>query len=340
MIKKQPPEWYVLFAVSAALTLFTLASLNRLTFPFPWNDEARFYLPALWWQQHQSFQPLTLHAPSGIFWVPDGFTVYLGLAIKFFGQTMERARLVCELTVSVGVFLYAIAFRKISGSWKMGALTTLLILTPPVVFAANEVRMESVMFTLVALILLMHLNGYILAAGSLLFAGLLFHPALGLAAVAYAIVQIAIHFTEKTKLSFAWFEYLLFAIVTTAFILEIIHILNYWQVFNQHMAYQVQRKLNNPIYVRVMKPQGLILLICCLVVLMLLWLCSKFKSHTAIKDILPIAVIALGLAFYGVLGFEMTYNVYSVSVGPALVFCLAAKVFDKHTPRFPRPEQI
>src|ERR1700761_5326522 len=108
------------FAVFAGCLVFVLAFRNRTTFPFPWNDEARFYLPALWWAEHFSFSPDNLHAPHGIFWVPDGFTIFLGLALRFFGATMQAARSVCEASVALGVTLFAFVFRRLGGSWQAG----------------------------------------------------------------------------------------------------------------------------------------------------------------------------------------------------------------------------
>jgi hypothetical protein len=43
---------YQIFAIFSGCFVFALAYANRTTFPFPWNDEARFYLPALWWAEH------------------------------------------------------------------------------------------------------------------------------------------------------------------------------------------------------------------------------------------------------------------------------------------------
>jgi hypothetical protein len=179
---------YLSFAILAGCFVFACAYANRTTFPFPWNDEARFYLPAFWWAEHFSLSPTNLNAPSGIFWVPDGFTIFLGLALRLFGETMQVARVTCECAVSLGVMLFCLGFRRLVGSWRGGLLATLLLLTPPVIFAANMVRMEAPLFLLIALVLLLHVHGYFLAAGSLLAGSVLLHPALGIAAVGYTLI--------------------------------------------------------------------------------------------------------------------------------------------------------
>jgi hypothetical protein len=152
------------------------------------SDEARFYLPALWWAEHLSLSPTNLHAPNGIFWVPDGFTIFLGSPLHLFGETMPVARATCECVVSLGVILFALGLRKLAGSSIGGVLATLLLLTPPVVFAANMVRMEAPRFLLISLVLLLHVHEHLLAAGSLLAASMLIHPALGIAAVGYNVI--------------------------------------------------------------------------------------------------------------------------------------------------------
>ncbi len=112
----------------------------------------------------------------------------LGLALRLFGETMQVARVVCECAVSLGVMLFSLGFRKLAGSWMGGAVATLLLLTPPVIFAANMVRMEAPLFLLIAFVLLLHVHGYFLAAGSLLAGSVLLHPALGIAAVGYIVI--------------------------------------------------------------------------------------------------------------------------------------------------------
>jgi hypothetical protein len=46
-----------------------------------------------------------------------------------------------------------------------------------------------------------------------------------------------------------------------------------------------------------------------------------------IWNVLPMAAVALGMLIYAVVAGGMTYDVYSLSVGPALVFCLVCRDF-------------
>lgn len=317
--------WYEAFAILAGVALFALAKANRLTFPFPWNDEARFYLPALWLVKHESLNPAILNAPRGIFWVPDGFTVLLGFVMQLFGQTIETARMACECTVAAGVVVFALAFRKLSGSRKTGALATLLLLTPPVVFAANMVRMEAPLFLLIAIVLLLHVNGYYISAGSLLFGSLLLHPALGLAAAGYAVLSWA--FREKNGHSHRGrvFEWFVLAIVLLCFLSEGLHIAHHFDMFEDHMAYQLSKKLGRPLLARLIKPQGVIFFSCCAAIAIIVWRRKAWERLHSNQQIVGAATVALGVLTYAVLGAELQYDVYSLSVAPAIVFCLIAK---------------
>jgi hypothetical protein len=319
---------YRIFAVSAGCLIFALAYLNRTTFPFPWNDEARFYLPALWWAEHFSLSPANLHAPQGIFWVPDGFTIFIGLALRFFGETIQVARGASEFVVALGVTLFAFGFRKFGGSWQAGVLATLLLLTPPVVFAANMVRMEAPLFLLIALVLLLHVYGHFLAASSLLIGSLLFHPALGIAAVAYAVIVVLVSGKGVAKRSITAIDWVIVALVAAGALAELFRIVHHWSLFETHMAYQVGHKVHLPIRTKLMKPQGSILLISSATVAILLWRRLAYPKPGPMRDLLPVAGMALGILIYAVFAGEMPYDVYSLSVGPALVFCLVCRGFD------------
>jgi hypothetical protein len=321
---------YIAFAILAGCFVFALAYANRTTFPFAWNDEARFYLPAFWWAEHFSLSPANLHAPSGIFWVPDGFTIFLGLALRLFGKTMYVARTTCECAVSLGVTLFALGFRKLAGSWKIGVLSTLLLLTPPVVFAANMVRMEAPLFLLIAVVLLLHVHGYFLAAGSLLAGSLLLHPALGIAAAGYILIACVTPLKEAAhRDAEAVMEWIIFAVVVISIAAESFRIVHHLALFRAHMTYQMHHKMRMPLLSKLIKPQGAILLISFSALASLLWRRHVQPELGTVWDVLPLAAITLGMLIYAVVAGEISYDVYSLSVGPAVVFCLVCRDFDQ-----------
>jgi hypothetical protein len=327
---------YLAFALLAGCFVFALAYTNRTTFPFPWNDEARFYLPAFWWAEHFSLSPTNLHAPNGIFWVPDGFTIFLGLALCLFGKTMQVARTTCECVVSLGVTLFALGFGKLAGSWKIGVLSTLLLLTPPVVLAANMVRMEAPLFLLIALVLLLHVHGYFLAAGSLLAGSLLLHPALGIAAAGYILITCVTPIKEVGhRDAEAVMDWIIFAVVVIGISAELLRIVHHLDMFRAHMTYQMHRKVGLPLHSKLIKPQGVILLISCSALATLLWRRHVQPELGTVWDVLPMAAVTLCLLIYAVVAGGMTYDVYSLSVGPALVVCLVCRDFFESSGRPP-----
>ncbi|WP_347989728.1 hypothetical protein [Methylomonas sp. AM2-LC] len=317
--------FYELFAILAGAIVLLLAYLNQLGFPLPCNDEARFYLPALWWAEHQSLQPANINAPQGIFWVPDGFTLFIGSALALFGHSIEVARYTCEVTVALGVCLFALAFRKLSDSWLIGCLSTLLLVTPPLIFAANMVRMEALIFTVLAICLLLHLHSYRVAAATLLFGSMLIHPILAPTAFAYFAINFALYFYAKKMPVIRTLDWFLFMVVGLAFIVELIHIFQHWDLFKQHMNYQLERKRGVAVYIRFLRPQGGIFLLCLLVVARFIYLDSLAKNLSINNHFLTVAIIGLSLIFTAVLGYEMSYNFFSVTVGPTIIFCIVAQ---------------
>jgi hypothetical protein len=317
---------YLAFAAFAALIVWVMAYANRLTFPFPWNDEATLFLAAQWWAEHLAFNPSTLHAPNGIYWVPDGFTVIIGLCLRLFGNTIDVARAVCECFVTAGVFLFALAFRSISGTWKIGALTTLFLLTPPIVFAANMMRFEAPLCLLFALVLILHERGYRLAAGSLLFGSLLIHPAFGLPAFGYALTAWAAPEKYPAKRSQTIVGWVTLALIAGAIAAEAVHVMHHLDLFHFQMGVQSANwKLRVIPYKKFRKPQEIILLLATLATALVVARCARRRQWNKVREILPIAALALGVMLYSNIGAEMAYDLWTLSIGPACIFCLIAK---------------
>ena len=302
-------HWYSVFALLAGVTVFSFAYLNRFTFPFPWNDEARFFFPALWWAEHTSLKPENLNAPNGIFWVPDGFTILFGCILKLFGHSIETARLACELMVASGVTLFAFAFKELSRSAIFGVVSTLILISPPTILASNMVRMEAPVFLLIAVAFVLHANKYYVAAASILFATLLFHPAAMIAAVGYSV---SVWLTRaRSPIRIMTLDLIVCFMVASALALEFGHIFSHLGLFRSHMSYQATRKTAVPMATKFFKPQGVVLLLSMLPVV--LWR-SRYWA-----ELLPQALIAVGLCLYAVLGGEFIYAVYSLSLVPAIL---------------------
>jgi len=317
---------YAAFAFASGCCVLLLARANALTFPYPWNDEARFFLPAWWLSTNGSLSPAVLNAPQGIFWVPDGFYIWLAAILSIFGRIVEVARVACELTVTLGVALFAIAFRRITGSPWIGAAVTTVLLTPPTIFAANMIRMEAPLFLIFAVAVLFHIAGMRLACASMLLLSLLFHPAFLIALVLYLL---AVWTTRKTQgpprkhsasRMLAW---LLFAMVVIAAGLELFRIVQHFPLVRQHMALQEMRKAGHSITALLRKPQGILLGIEILVAVWIAITRRRGSRGAQCENLVPFAAAALGVQLYAVFGGEVMYDVYSLAMTPAIFLCLA-----------------
>jgi hypothetical protein len=333
-------HWYWLFSLTAGCAVLMIAWQNRLTFPYPSNDDARFFLPSWYFAGTGSLNPGILNAPDGIFWVPDGFYLWMGTFLALFGRSIAVARAVCELTVAAAVSLFAVSFRTIACSSWMGALITLILITPPVIFAANTVRMESVLCLLFAIAIWLHTRRAYVAAGSILLLSVLFHPALALSFIAYTVTASSIR-TENPPVvgRQSWQTLagkLLLIVVLFALAAELWRVMLHLQLFQQHMSYQIARKNSMGRWKLLVKPQAMLFMF--ETAGLLAWLRSqKGKMYAGYKDLLPVAAATLGMQLYAVLGGEAAYDIYSLSLGPAIFLALGSRVWPSQPPSVPIP---
>lgn len=318
---------YSWIALGAGVLVFTLSMWNRLTFPVPWNDEARFYVPALWWANHFNLEPASLNAPMGIFWVPDGFTILLGSGLTLFGKSIYTARLICEVMVSVSVALWSLSFRRIAGSSYVGALCTILIVSPSVVFAANMVRMEAPLMLLLAIVVLVYLNGARAEALSLLLLSVLIHPAFAVAACAYLLSLLLLPRRSKSKLVEGKWSYICLVATVILFACEVIRYVHHYDVYKLHMAFQVSRKAGRDVMTVMLSKAMLVDMGYFALVAVSMFLARGARWSPTILARLPIVAIGVGVMLYAVFGFEIAYGVYSFALVPALFVSVASGIY-------------
>jgi hypothetical protein len=175
-----------------------------------------------------------------------------------------------------------------------------------------------------------------LATGSVLAGSLLLHPALGIAAAGYILIACATPLKEVAhRHGEAVMEWIIFAVVVIGISVELLRIVHHLDLFRAHMTYQVHRKTGSPLHSKLIKPQGLILMIGCLALATLLWRRHFQPELGTVWDVLLMAAVTLGILIYAVVAGEITCNVYSLSVGPALVFCLICRDFLESSGRPP-----
>ena len=106
-----------------------------------------------------------------------------------------------------------------------------------------------------------------------------FIPALGIAAVGYAVMIVFASGKPGPKSSIAAVEWAIVVLVAILTLAELVRVVHHWSLFETHMAYQVARKLHLSVQTRLMKPQGLILLISFVSVAFLLWRRHAYRSQ-------------------------------------------------------------
>jgi hypothetical protein len=326
------------------VTIVCVARLNLYTFPLPNEDDARFFFPAWTLAVHGSLRVPLLNAPNGMFWVPDGFYVWLALFFRVFRPSMEVAHGVCQVTIAAGAALLVTAFSLLCGSRGFALLCGLLLISPGVIFAANTVRMEPLILLLFAIGLLLHTFERRLGAAAVFLLGVVVHPALLLGACFYAISILVADFVLPSTMSprntapdrrhkptgALLLNVLIVSAVGAAIALEALHVLHHLATFHQHMAYQVARKADRHPMQLLKSRRGLLLVVELLFTSGAAWItCMRSQAWLVFRrQLLPVFLVSLGLSAYATFGREIPYNVYSYGVVPATFFCLASRVLN------------
>jgi hypothetical protein len=315
--------WFLPMALFIAI--LWMARATALTFPVPNEDEATFFLPSWNLAVHGSWNPEILNAPNGIYWIPHGYYIWLALFLRIFGPTIEVARTVGQITTAAAAVILFLALKRICGSIFFGGMCALLLVSPSVILAANEIRMESLIFLFYAVAILLHSYRRYLHASAVLILSVLVHPALLVSAALYLIAAIGLCYTQRHNVR--WFSPLngiVILAVLVAIGAEATLIVHHMELFRQHMALQVHRKTQLGLISLLLQRRGLFLL-AETIILMTLFLTAHRAQVMGkfLVKLVPVALIALGLQTYSAFGNEMPYTIYSYALVPATLFSVA-----------------
>jgi hypothetical protein len=322
--------WLVLLFVF--LTILAMAHFNAITFPFPNEDDASFFLPAWNLAVHGNLAPQVLNAPNGIYWVPHGYYVWLAPFLRYFGSTMETARWVSQITTAAAAVVLSLAMAQISRSRAFASLCAVLLVSPSVIYAANTLRMESTIFLLYSLAVLLHANRRYVLATTVLAGSLLIHPALVLSLILYVPAVAWLKYNRESDRHTAassplpiWVGPAMVALVVASMAAEGLLILRHADLFREHMALQAYRKTTGRDLWTILRNRRGILL-CGESVLALVGFCL-LRWHGTPREVLrsigPVLLLAVGLQAYAAFGFEQSYLVYSYAIVPATLFACA-----------------
>ena len=324
---------FYVFALLVFCAVLLVSNRNELTFPYPWNDEARFFLPSWSFSTDGSLKPAILNAKDGIFWVPHGYYVLFGLLLRLFGPTIEAARGISQVFVASAVSLALVVSHRLARSYWFAACAAAVLVSPPVILAANEVRMECVVVFLFALGVLFASIEQEILAFSFVLLSTLFHPALSIGLIFYCAFLVAkyrffrqVSEPRQESVALKIIKYSLLGAVLAAVALEAVFVLRHYSLFHSHMAYQTTRKLGRSFVGLLLgKPQGVILLVEAFFIALSAYLAGTQERYRKCfyREFLPVMLLAFGLSLYGVLGAEFQYDIYCLSFVPAIFVSVA-----------------
>jgi heme exporter protein D len=328
---KLPKELFWVFLFCMFVTILVFAKANAITFPFPNEDDGSFFLPAWNLAVHGNLNPQVLNAPNGIYWMPHGFYVWVALFLKLFGSTIEIARSVSQITTATAAIVLTAAMAQMSRSRAFASLCGLLLVSPPVIYTANMTRMESAIFLLYALAILLHENRQYLPATAMLACSLLVHPALLLSVLLYAPAAAWLMYkagpnrqTSGSSRFLRWLGQAIVVLVLVSLAAEALLVFRHADLFREQMAFQVHRKTARNLRMILSNRRGIILctdaILASVGFYALRW---SGAPKEVLRNIGPVLLIAIGLQAYAAFGYEQPYLVYSYAIVPATLLAAA-----------------
>lgn len=318
------------FLAMMFVAVLILAKTNYGTFPLANEDDASFYIPAWNLTVFGDLKPAALNAPDGIYWVPHGFYLWIAVFLRLIGTHEGVAIAAGATSVAAEVVLLLSGLARVAKSRSFAAACAILLVSPAAIFAANSIRMESLIVLLFAASVWLHTRGRFAAAMGLLSLSLLVHPALSFSIALYLFVLIILAVSHQSGSGRPRTGYvvagnlIVVAIVALAYIAEARLIAAHWQLFRAQMMFQAQRKQGRTIADILLHRRGLLLIAETFIIGALgVAASSAAVGRRFLREIAPVGLMALGLQAYAAIGFEMPYAVYSYSVVPATILCVA-----------------
>ena len=223
--------------VVAAVVLHVLADLR---YPVPWPDEAHFLAPARNLAAHLTLTAPELNAPSGIFWMPDGYAVLVAVAYALLPDTIEVARLLSlALTLTFAACMYAVGVRLGGARLAVASAIATWLVAPRVVLMANIARMEPLVLALVGAALLLAVSRRWLGALAVASLTVLVHPSGAVVTLALAGVAVLLRTDLRPR---GAPEVALVAAAALAWAAEAAWLLANLDLVREHLAFQMARK--------------------------------------------------------------------------------------------------
>ena len=318
-----------------AIGMLSLAYLAGDVLPIPWPDELHFMLPAYELGTSFSLSSRALHPSRPLFWMPPGYFFFLAPFFKFFGFSLQIARIASLLCLLSTMFISVLCLERAQQKKIAILFFGILFFLPGVMVASNFARMEALQVTFAFVTLWFALNKrFDIAFPIALLSGLIhFNAIFTLLALVVACFfswhqangeQPFILIPKKRWIQFFWVGTLLLGAAYSFYVL-----LN-WSFFQADMQMQFTRKLHRvPFYknFKYLVPTGVALLALGLGVL------GTFLNGKRL-EYAQLCLLVFGLAWVLIfaIGQEMTYYVWLL-LGLGLI-CVTS--FDTVSGLFPK----
>ncbi|MBZ0303958.1 MAG: hypothetical protein K8J31_29740 [Anaerolineae bacterium] len=283
--------------------------------PTPWDDESHFLVPARNMAHGLGLVAPQLNAPRGMFWMPDGYALVVGLLFFVIPPSLEAARWISFTVVMGAAFGFYHLSRRLQLPPLLGALLAAVwLVTPRVVVMGNIARMEALVIAWIVLALLLAANDRWLMAAAAASLAALTHP---IGIPLFLIFPLMALLYRRSWRPRRRLEWAILAAVGIVWLAEIIRFIHFSDVAQAQLAFQLARKGQSGIPLTVMHLAVLLInlhgaLVC--------WLMRKAGAREAdrLALLMTLFLLAGALAMVYPLGREDWYEVYTTETANVL----------------------
>ena len=305
----------LLAGVIAALLLHLAAGFHL---PTPWDDEIHFLVPARNLAHGSGLVAPQLNAPQGLFWMPDGYALFMGLIYALAPASLEVARwfsFALVVVVAVGLHLF---LRELHVPPVIAALMLAIwLVAPRAVVLGNVARMEALLLALFVTALLLAASERWAVALAVAALGALVHP---IGIPLFGIIAVAAVAFRKRLLPHRALEWALVIAVAAILFAEAARLIGFLDLAREQLAFQWGRKAGRAVG---LAGTGVIILGLNVFFAAACWWLWRRRRKMPLRDRLPLlAVWFLAAGYFAILlplGNEIWYEVYSIELANVLM---------------------
>lgn len=257
-LRKWSKRGSVFVLAAGFITVILLHYVAAYHFPTPWPDEATFLIPALRFSENMLLAAPELNAPRGIFWMPDGYYVFMGMVFRFLPYSLAMARLVSLVLVLAFVASIYIVAQNLRVPSLVAAIALVVwLVTPRVVLMSNVARMEALVLAIMGIALTLVARQHWVTGLALASLSALVHPVGLLIFLIFCSVAILFWRSMQVEQKPGWIisgrsiALCVIGTVALAWILEALRFASNFDLASTHMAYQFFRKANRSLSIGV-----------------------------------------------------------------------------------------